>query len=95
MIDLYKLSIEQLQDLQEQILIEIASRNGFDAEFALSNKAVFKGPSFRQIEYAESLAKKTNSIIKPTKSQITKYMDIEEMGKAIDLMKEGKRIRIL
>lgn len=95
--NLKELSTEQLQDLiaaaQEEISLREAAGNGFYKEFFRGSKA-YRGATYKQIEFAESLAKKTGSIIEPNKSQLMKYFESEEMSEAIDLMKEGKRIRI-
>jgi hypothetical protein len=93
-LDLTKHSEAELIALQERIHKELSSRSEYDAEFKLSASKVYKGASPKQIALAEDLAKKTNSSIKPTKSQVMKYMDIGEMSEAIDLMMKGKRIKI-
>lgn len=95
--NLKEMSVEEIQtliaDAQNEINLREAAGNGFYKEFSRGAKA-YKGATYKQIQYAENLAKKTGSIIEPTCSQLMKYFDIEDMGEAIDLMNEGKRIRI-
>lgn len=92
-----ELTLEELQtliaDAQNEISLREAKGNGFDAEFSRSSKA-YHPCTYKQVQYAESLAGKTGSKIEPTTSQLIKYFEMDEMGEAIDLMKQGKRIRI-
>ncbi|MDD5358532.1 MAG: hypothetical protein PHX80_05255 [Candidatus Nanoarchaeia archaeon] len=94
---LKEMTIEELtqliNDAKNEITLRESAGNGFYKEFSTGAKA-YKGATYKQIKYAESLASKTDSKIEPTTSQLMKYFDIEEMGEAIDLMQEGKRIRI-
>jgi hypothetical protein len=95
--NLSEFTITELQDLIQNAKNEIALReaagNGFDAEFCRVSKAYYPCTR-RQIDYAESLAKKTGSVIEPSISQLMKYFEGEEMSEAIELMKAGKRIKI-
>ena len=65
----------------------------YDKEFSRKMKA-YHPCTYKQIEYAHSLASKTDSEIAPNNSQLLKYFEMADMSEAIDLMKEGKRIRI-
>jgi hypothetical protein len=95
--NLSELTIQELNDLAAAIANEITSRNaqnnGFDRVWKLEGKAIY-GCTKKQIAYAESLAKKTGSSIAATTSQMMLRLESDEMSEAIDLMKEGKRIRI-
>jgi len=90
-------TIEQLVELQEVINEELklreAAGTGYFKMYELKEKAYYPC-TYKQIQYAESLAKKTDSKIEPTKSQLLKKFEMEEMSEAIDLMKDGKRIKI-
>lgn len=91
------MNVEQLIELKQQIENELLLResegNGFHKEFQISGKA-YQPTTYKQYQFAESLAKKTDSVIEETPSQICKRMEMDDMSEAIDLMKEGKRIRI-
>ena len=72
---------------------------GFYKEFYILDRDYFYNSfqfraTYYQYLFAESLAKKTGSVIEVTQSQICECMDRDEMREAIELMKEGKRIRI-
>lgn len=96
--NLKTLTVEQLQNLIKEATEEIALResqgSGFYKEFSVGGKKAYTPATYKQLQYAESLANKTGSEIKVTTSQIIKYFEMEEMSEAIDLMKEGKRISI-
>jgi len=94
MIDLKKLTIEQLHDLKAEIEKEISNRSDFDEEFQIGLKKAYKGVTRKQYELAVHLSRKTDSQILKNGSQIEKYMEAEEMDKAISLMKNGKKIKI-
>ena len=95
--NLTELTLEELQTLianaKNEISLREAKGNGFDAEFSRSSKA-YHPCTYKQVQYAESLASKTGSKIEPTTSQLIKYFEMDDMSEAIDLMKQGKRIRI-
>lgn len=95
--NLTELTLEELQTLIADVQKEISNREakgkGFDAEFSRSSKA-YHPCTYKQLQYAEGLAKKTGSIIEPTTSQMIKYFEMDDMSEAIEAMKEGKRIRI-
>lgn len=91
------MTVEQLVELKSEIENELTLREsqgkGFYKEFRLEGKA-YHPATYKQYQFAESLAKKTDSVIEETVSQICKRMEMDDMSEAIDLMKEGKRIRI-
>lgn len=92
-----EMTVEQLIELKAQIEEELNLREsqgtGFYKEFCLEGKA-YRPASHKQYLFAESLAKKTDSVIEVSTSQICKRMEMDDMSEAIELMKEGKRIRI-
>lgn len=95
--NLKQLTVTELQQLIKDCQTEIESReaagNGFFKEYCINGKA-YHPATYKQYEYAESLCKKTGSKIETTGSQVIKRMEMDDMSEAIDLMKEGKRIRI-
>lgn len=73
--------------------------NGFYKEFYITDADYFYNSfqfraTYYQYLFAKVLAKTTGSVIEAKQSQICKCMDRDEMREAIELMKEGKRIRI-
>jgi hypothetical protein len=94
---LKEMSIEELHtliaDAQNEIGLREAAGNGFYKEFSRGRKA-YRPCTYKQVQFAESLASKTGSVIEPNVSQLIKYLEMDEMSEAIDLMKEGKRIKI-
>lgn len=88
---------EELQQLLADVKKEIESReakgNGFDAEYSLSGKA-YRAATHKQCHFAQVLADKTGSSIEVSGSQIVRRMEMEDISEAIDLMRDGKRIRI-
>lgn len=92
-----EMTVEQLVALKSEIENELVLREsqgaGFYKEFRLEGKA-YRPATYKQYQFAESLAKKTDSVIEETGSQICKRMEMDDMSEAIELMKEGKRIRI-
>lgn len=97
MTNLQTLTLEQLTRLKADVQSEIDSReaegNGFDKEFELDGKA-YRAATKRQADLAFHLAKKTGSEISVSISQICLRMDVSDMSDAIELMSQGKRIRI-
>ena len=92
-----EMSNEELQnviaDAQNEIGLRESAGNGFYKEFSRGGKA-YKPCTYKQVQFAYFLASKTGSIIEPTTSQLTKYLEMDEMREAIDLMMTAKRIRI-
>lgn len=87
--------IEMKANIETEITYREAAGNGFDKEFSVtSNGKAFHPATYKQFEFAESLAKKTDSVIATTGSQIVKRMGMDEMSEAIGLMRAGKRIKI-
>lgn len=88
---------EELQQLLADVKKEIENReakgNGFDREFFLDGKA-YRPATYEQFKFAQHLADKTGSKIDATGSQIIKRMERDDMSDAIELMKDGKKIRI-
>ena len=95
---LSEMTIEQLQqliaDAQNEITAKDAAGKGFYKKFSVSSQKAYSPATYKQIQYAELLETKTGSEIAASHSQLLKYFNSEDMSEAIELMKEGKRIRI-
>lgn len=87
------MTVDELKQLINEIENEINSRTGFDAEFNVGSKA-YKGCTYKQIQLAEKLARDTGSKILVNHSKLQKKFEMDEMSEAIDMMKEGKIIKI-
>lgn len=91
--DLNGMTVEELKQLINNAQDEISSRTGFDAEFEVSGKAI-NPCTYKQIQFAQKLASETGSEILINNSQLQKRFEMSDMSEAIDLMKDGNKIKI-